>query len=122
MAHNVFRITPRASQTIRAIERFLQDHLDNEFENPVAALRVIFNAGDFKFEDVGAERTVVHVSNLEAAHVLAGDTEFQLSHHKYEGNIILKKHRVKVLGKKDFIHYTTEGIHLDYLQEEDEDD
>jgi len=122
MAKNVFRITPRASQVIRAIEGQLQAELDDICREVDAPLqRVVFNAGDFVFgESSRWGRVEVRVSNLEMAHTLRDDSEFELSHHQFEGVVILQQHRVKKPGEKDFVYYTTESIQLTKIEEAEE--
>ncbi len=122
MAKNVFRITPRASQVIRAIEGQIQAEHDDLCREVDALLqRVVFNAGDFVFgESSRWGRVEVRVSDLEIAYTLRDDPEFALDQQHFEGVVILRQQRVKKTGEKDFVYYITESIHLTKIEEAEE--
>gem|GEM_PF-5259786 len=108
----MFRITPRASQVIRAIEDALQRQLDMAVEGTdTPRTRVIFNCGDFRFHE--SEDDVVHVSiyHIEVMHALANDRELFLADYHYSGKVVMRKHS----SSGGFVYYTTESIKLQQM-------
>jgi len=123
MAKNTFRITPRASQVIRAIEDHFQTGIDDACRKTGAPLRrIMFNAGDFVFGPASRIMGLVdvRVSKLELAYTLRDDPEFVLHHQQYEGVVVLQQHRVEKPGDKDFVYYTTEAIEMTKIEEAEE--
>lgn len=109
MARNVFRITPRATQIMRAIEDHLQQRLDDAVANFGAPRTlVVFNSGDFKFREEVDNLVTVTVYHVEVMHTLAHDRKFFLSDYHYSGLVRMRKHT----ASNGFVHYTTESVEL----------
>ncbi len=126
MAKNVYRVTPRSSEVIRAIEVYLQERCDRlfgshgrEFEDG----KIILNAGDFEFEDVGEGQTRVVVSGLEVVYLLPNlaPARYELM---FEGELLLTKRTLSMAirgqKKRNFVYYTTDSIQLDQTFGEDD--
>lgn len=112
MAENIFRITPRVSQVIHAIEEFLQTEEDKIPGSDAGTRRVVVNTADFRFDEVMDEMIFVHVVGLEMAYVLPDDPDLHLCDQRFVGSLRLQKMRVQRVGRKDFVYYKTVSVNL----------
>jgi hypothetical protein len=99
MAKDVFRITPRVAQTIRAIEDKVQDaynrSLKGRNEN---AMRAVFNYGDFKFREED-NFTVAEFEKVELMFTLTDDREFAILSFHCRGEVYLRKYASREPGE-----------------------
>jgi hypothetical protein len=113
MAKNIYRVTPRVSQVMRAIEdEVLRQWREKYGEEKTSEIRVVFDHGDFKFprttgEEPQLEVTVVHAT---VASALANNRDFSLDHHHYKGIVVLTKHQ-SATNKRETL-YSTERVTL----------
>lgn len=94
MARGIFRITPRVTCVMRAIESAVQSVHDKtimEQKCPEARMHAVFNRGDFRFEEVDDETTVAYFDDIEIMFTLLDDTEYFLAEYYYSGCVWLRK-------------------------------
>jgi hypothetical protein len=107
MAKGIYRLTPRVSQAMRAIEKEVLRKL--HVEGKVAPASVVCDYGDFSFNDCG-DCTEVIIKHVAVARTLPEDRDWFIDHWHYAGHIILDHH--KSAEKKRETLYTVQKITL----------
>lgn len=94
MAKNIFRITPRASTAMRAIEDAVQALARAENPQGVVGARAVFHFGDFRFEEE-AGFTWARFDRVQIMWTLSDDRESFLTEDEYMGYVKIKPWRAK---------------------------
>jgi hypothetical protein len=109
-----YRITPRVSQMIRAVEDAVRRQVDQRKKPDDPPVGISFDCGDFKFGDNDAgDTTEVAIIHVAVAYTLADDRDCFLDIAHFEGSAILRKHAAVHLkkGRREWL-YSVQEIHL----------
>ncbi len=113
MAKNVFRLTPRATQALRAVEESIKKRIDSDVAGELEEeIDVVVNGCDFRFSEADGF-TWVAFEKLEVMYALKGDREFFLHEAQLVGMVKMLRHT----APNRFTYYTVESVELQEIPE-----
>jgi hypothetical protein len=109
MARNVFRLTPRATQALRAVERSLRERLDKnwEGEDQTHKPEFVINACDIRFAKMNG-KTIAKFERMQVMYTMPDDVEDFLDDQDFQCYVHMHEHR----ASNGFTYYTVEKVDL----------
>ena len=109
MARNVFRLTPRATQALRAVERSLRERLDGSWDGEDQTLKpnFVINACDIRFAKMNG-KTVAKFERMQVMYTMPDDTVDFLDGQDFQCYVHMHERR----ALNGFVYYTIEKVDL----------